>query len=54
MDLIEACKVGNLEEVKRLVEAGADIHAEALTWAAEYGRLEVVRYFNRGWSRCSY
>jgi ankyrin repeat protein len=47
MDLIKACEIGNLEEVKRLVEGGENIHVgyeAALKWAAFNGRLGVVKY----------
>ena len=46
-ELWEACQSGNLKEVKRLVESGADIHTwdnEAIRWAAHWGHLEVVKY----------
>ena len=45
--LIEACKRGNLEEVKLLVSKGADIHASddrALCLASHYGHLDVLSY----------
>jgi ankyrin repeat protein len=47
MDLIKACKVGNLEEVKRLEEEGADIRIgrqAILRWAVLEGNLELVKY----------
>ena len=47
MDLIEACEVGNLEEVKKLIEEGADIHIRSdwpISGAANYGHLDVVKY----------
>jgi hypothetical protein len=46
MTLIEAASRGNVVEVKRLLDAGADPCAWdscALRWAAEYGNAEVVR-----------
>ena len=45
--VIEAVKNNDLENIKRLVEQGANLHAddeEALQWAAEKGHLEVVKY----------
>ena len=45
-ELCCACRVGNLNEVKRLVASGADIHAWcdfALRRAAWKGHLEVVK-----------
>ncbi len=42
-----AAEIGNLKKVKRLVKAGADIHANsdlALRWASWRGHLEVVKY----------
>jgi len=47
MDLIKACKVGNLEEVKKLEGEGADIHIgreEILRWAVLEGNLELVKF----------
>ena len=44
--LIEAAKEGNLKEVERLLQKGADVHAYddyALRWASNNGHLEVVR-----------
>jgi ankyrin repeat protein len=46
MTLLEAVQCRNLEEVKRLLKAGADIHAEdglPLKWAASYGYDEIVK-----------
>jgi ankyrin repeat protein len=45
--LIQACKNGDLEEVKRLVEQGANMHAKgelALRFASFYGHLDIVNY----------
>jgi ankyrin repeat protein len=47
MNLIEAARSGYLETAKKMVESGADIHAEndyALRWAASYGHLDVVMF----------
>jgi ankyrin repeat protein len=47
IDLIMACKTGNLGKVKKLIGAGANIHAyndAALRGAVENGHLEVVKY----------
>ena len=47
MNLFEACKKGDLERVKYLVEQGANIYAKyncALSIAAYYGHLELVKY----------
>lgn len=47
--LLEAAEKGNLDEVKRLLDQGADIEARddreatPLAWAARKGRLKVVR-----------
>src|SRR5687768_8069983 len=49
MDLIDAARAGNLAEVTRLLEAGADVNAygegrtTALIEAARRGHLEVVK-----------
>ncbi len=46
-NLAKAAKNGDLKEVKRLVESGADIHAGddyALKLASWYNYLEVVKY----------
>ena len=45
--LVKKAEKGDLNEVKYLVEKGADIHAEseyALRMSARYGRLNVVKY----------
>ena len=45
--LIQACKEGDLEKVKQLCEAGADIRSGndlAFRWASCNGHLEVVKY----------
>ena len=45
--LQEACENGNLNQVKYLVEHGADItvnNNEAIQWAAKKGYLDVVKY----------
>jgi len=47
MTLIEDSKTGNLEEVKKLINAGADVNANkagwtALQWASEKGNTEVI------------
>ena len=50
MNLIEACKTGNLEEVKRLIENGADVHTcdnYPLRMAAIEGHLDIVKYLIR-------
>ncbi|MNW20477.1 Ankyrin repeat protein [compost metagenome] len=44
--LIDAARVGNLEKLRRLVQQGADLHADdecALRLAASNGHLEVVK-----------
>jgi ankyrin repeat protein len=46
-DLINASKLGDLVNVKSLIEKGADIHANedyALQVASEFGHLEVVKF----------
>ena len=49
MDLIKASTDGNLEEVKRLIEAKVDVNFQdkygktALVFASENGHLEVVK-----------
>ena len=46
-EFIEACKCGNLEVVKDLVEQGVDFrddNGEAVGWASIYGHLEVIKY----------
>ena len=45
--LIQACEKGNLEVVKYLCEAGADIQTNnnySLRWASYDGNLELVKY----------
>ena len=45
--LIRACKIGDIEKVKYLVDHGAGIHADneyALRWSASRGHLGVVKY----------
>ena len=45
--LINACKAGDLNLVKSLVQSGANIHAQdnaALRWAAGKGHLDVVKH----------
>ena len=48
-DLIKAVERGDTIEVKRLLEAGADVNAKnefgstPLHWACVYGRLEIAR-----------
>ncbi|MGB5860131.1 MAG: ankyrin repeat domain-containing protein, partial [Pseudomonas aeruginosa] len=45
--LIDAARVGNLEELRRLVQQGADLHTDdecALRLAASNGHFEVVKY----------
>lgn len=45
--LIEAATVGDLPEIRSLIERGADIHVDEgkpFGVAAEHGRLEVVKY----------
>lgn len=47
MSLIDAAREGNLPEVQRLVNEGADIHAQddrALIAAAWNGHLSVVEF----------
>jgi len=46
-DLFEACRNGDLERVKRLVESGFDPKANdnlPIQWASAKGHLEVVKY----------
>ena len=49
IELINACKKGDLQAVKNLIRSGADINSEdkervtALMWAAKNGHLEVVK-----------
>ena len=49
IELINACKNGDLQTVKTLIRSGADINSEdenritALMWAAKNGHLEVVK-----------
>ena len=51
-ELIEAALRGDLPEVQRLVNEGADIHAQndqALMYAAAGGHLPIVKFLiNRG------
>ena len=45
--LVQASKKGNLSKVKKIIEKGADVHAqnyEALRSAADGGHLELVKY----------
>jgi hypothetical protein len=44
MELINACEAGTVDEVKRLIAAGANVHANddyALRWASRNGYTEV-------------
>jgi ankyrin repeat protein len=46
MSLIDECKRGDLEEVKRLLSKGADVHIIddlAFTFAVNYNHLEIVK-----------
>lgn len=49
IELINACKKGDLKAVKTLIRSGADINSEdksgvtALMWAAKNGHLEIVK-----------
>jgi len=46
-EFTDACKNGQLEAVKRLVDSGADIHFDddcALRFACNYGHLEVAKF----------
>ena len=49
IELINACKKGDLQAVKTLIRSGADINSEdkggvtALMWAAKNGHLEIVK-----------
>jgi ankyrin repeat protein len=50
MNLLDAVIEGDLDEVKELVEQGADIHArndDALRCASENGHLDVVKFLKR-------
>ena len=45
--LIESVRLGLLLEIKKLIEQGANVHAEddyAIGYAAENGHLEIVKY----------
>lgn len=49
-ELIEACREGNIEEVKLLIEAGADVNAvddfrfsPSLMWASYYGHTGIAK-----------
>lgn len=53
-DLIRAARAGNLHDVERLLQEGADINATderygqtAISWAAEKGHLDVVKALHR-------
>jgi len=50
--LIEAAKIGNIEEVKNCLDNGVDIHTLndcAFRWASKNNHAEVVRFLlNRG------
>lgn len=42
---IQACKIGDLDLAKVLLDKGADIYTDnnqALEWASQHGHLEVV------------
>ena len=40
-----ACKRGNIEIVKKLVNLGVDIHERSYYSASFYGHLDIVKYF---------
>ena len=45
--LFDACRDGNLNRVRELIEQGVDIHTwedGTLRWASFHGRMDVVRY----------
>ncbi len=48
--LIEAAKAGNIEDVKRLLEQGAEVDAQdyyretAMMWAARKGHLKIIEF----------
>ena len=45
--LIESSKLGLLPVIKKLIEQGANVHADndwAIRYAAYYGHLEMVKY----------
>ena len=47
MDLIDAAKNGNLQQVQELITNGADVHAQndySLVIASRNGHLPVVEY----------
>ena len=51
-DLHKACKAGNIEEVRSLIDSGADIEARdihygwtPLLYASSYGHIDIVKLF---------
>ena len=41
--LTRAVATGNLEEVNRLIKAGADVNAKSIHYAAKYNRVEIIK-----------
>ena len=51
-DLLKACIIGNIEEVRSLVESGADIETKnnyysqtPLLYASQYRHIDIVKLF---------
>ena len=47
VQLIDACKDGDLKQVKELIEKGVNVHTYddyALMYASQYGHLDLVKY----------
>ena len=45
--LMRACEEGDLEQVQRLIDKGANIEAEALRMAAQHGHAAIVELLFR-------
>ena len=42
--MVDACKIGDIESIKSLIQSGDIINNTALRVAAENGKTEVIKY----------